>query len=136
LHSFATVQLTLAKVTGCEPHLHVQQGTAAFLKADSGTVTQEIPRFFFESGCSFSCLQDPATGPHLEPVESSPFPSTLTFISKLPSHLPIGFPSVLFLSGFSSSFYINSLPSPCLLLVQPIQAALYVAYHIINKHVS
>lgn len=39
------------------------------------------------------------------------------------------------MSFFSSSFCTNSLPSQCLLLVQPIQAALFVAYHI-NKHVS
>jgi hypothetical protein len=70
-------------------------------------------------------------------AQSSPFPSTLFNINfKLLSHLPLAFPSVLFVSGFSSSFCTNSLPSPCLLHVQPIQAALYVAYHIINKHVS
>lgn len=40
------------------------------------------------------------------------------------------------MSGFSSSFWTNSLTSPCLLLVHPIQAALYAAYHIINKHIS
>lgn len=130
-------QFTLAKVTGCGPELHTQQGAAAFLKADSVTVTQAIPRFSLNPNVLRLVYKIPPllrTLSQFNPINSVALFST--FISKLSLHLPLGFPSVLFVSGFSSSFCTNSLPSPCLLLVQPIEAALYVAYHITNKHVS
>jgi len=131
------VQLTLAKVTGCEPELHKQQGAAASLKADSVTVTQEILRISLNPNVLCLVYKIPPlvrTLSQLHPVHFlTPY---LTSISKLSSHLPLGFPSFLFVSGFFVYFCTNSLPTPCILLVRPIQAALYVVHHIINKHVS
>jgi len=97
LHGCAAVQLTLAKVTGCQPQLHVQQGTAAFLKAGSVTVTPEIPRFSLNPDVLFVVYKIPPllrTLSQLNPIHSLAF--YLTFISKLTSHLPLRFPSVLF----------------------------------------
>jgi len=73
LHSHAAVQLTLAKVTGCEPQLHMQQGTAAFWNADSVAVTQEIPRFSLNPDVLFLVYKTPPlvrTLSQLNPVHS------------------------------------------------------------------
>jgi hypothetical protein len=56
-----------------------------------------------EPQCSLPCSQEPVTGPYPEPDESSSQHSILflyKFVFLLPSHLCLGLPSGLFLSGF------------------------------------
>jgi hypothetical protein len=65
---------------------------------------QEIASYFKEPEGSSPWSQEPSTGPHLEPVPSTPHhPIPLRFILILSTHLRLGLPSGLFPFGFPTN---------------------------------
>jgi hypothetical protein len=68
-----------------------------------------------ESEGSLPCSQEPSTGPYPEPDQSSPYHPDLSLLRTIlifPTHLHLGLPSGLFLSGFPPMIYtLSSSPS-------------------------
>jgi hypothetical protein len=59
-------------------------------EANSHSVGQVNSMLFIELKGSLLCSQKPATGTYLEPVESIPYPISVTAILILSSHLSLG----------------------------------------------
>jgi hypothetical protein len=78
-----------------------------FVHLDKLIVAQVVKKFptFYGSKALLLCLQEPATGPYLEPDGPSPhtsYPISLRSILTLYSSLKLGLPNGLFPSGLNT----------------------------------
>jgi hypothetical protein len=110
----------------CQPrlckgdHASLTHGAEPFLRSRQLCSYSRTSQHFMECEGSLPCSQEPSTGPYPEPDQSSPY----HFTTSLSTHLRLGLPSGLFLSGFPTNILYAFLFSPFVLHAQPTSSPL------------
>jgi hypothetical protein len=107
-------------------YVSLTHGVEPFLRSRQSCSHSRTSQHFIEPEGALLCSQEPSTGPCPEPDRSNPYhpilsPSKIYLI--LSTHLRLGLPSDLFLSGFPTNILHAFIP-PFVLHALPISSSL------------